>query len=61
MRIDPSGRLLDSFIDLNTLRFSRFHVPPGGGQVPWNALDIEDRNRAESLGRRGETDPPDGG
>jgi hypothetical protein len=27
VRIDPSGRLLDSFIDLNNLRFSRFHVP----------------------------------
>jgi hypothetical protein len=47
VRINPSGRLLDSFIDLNNLSFSRFHVfafPAAGAQVPWNVVVIEDRN-----------------
>jgi 5-methyltetrahydropteroyltriglutamate--homocysteine methyltransferase len=51
MKIDPSGRLLDSFIDLNNLALSRFstedrkrigvHTCPGGDRDSTHSADVD--------------------
>jgi hypothetical protein len=59
VKIDPSGQLLDGFIDLNDLAYSCFS--PDQRKRCGTGIDIEDRKRSESVLAMEKRNPRDGG